>query len=52
MTHLLTFLLGFSTRWAYTEVRRWWQARDTDRAIVAFFAADERVVSGVRELQR
>jgi hypothetical protein len=52
VTPFLAFLLGFSTRWAYTEVRRWWRARDTDRAAVAFFAADERVVSGIREMRR
>ncbi len=49
---LLTFLLGYSTSWAYTGLRRWWRERDTDRAVVAFYAADERVVSGIREMRR
>ena len=52
LTFLLGLVLGFATHWAYCEIARWWRRRAIDRAVLAFAKQEERVVSGIREMQR
>lgn len=49
---MLGFTLGFSTHWAYCEIRRHLHTRAIDRAVWAFFKQEELVTSGVREMTR
>ena len=53
---LLAFCLGTLLGWCahivYSDLRRQRRDRETTLAVAAFFQAEERVCSGVREMQR
>lgn len=48
----LGVVLGWCARIVYSDLRERRRSRETDRAVLAFFKQEDRVVSGVREMQR